>query len=230
MRTLATTILAVLLPALSLAASSSSTTLSPTAQHILVSKQIGAEQWVVVQDLATGFLLGNVSAPGAPARFLWCETLAASGSELRFLCSGAADCESPDCTRTWHLLPQVSVPISFFHVGTFDQTFEAFLGPWEGLGPGVRFDEIVRRPDGKRASVAHSADGDIVAAEAGDGDASYRYQIDAPHCRRFLVDQVTPDLLIGVALSATPDASSSTCPEETYRFVAMSLIRRQSAD
>lgn len=227
MKTLATTILGVLLPALSLAAGSSSTTLSPTAQHILVSKTIGDEQWVVVQDLSTGFLLGNVIAPGAAPHFLWCETLAASSTELRFLCSGTTDCEAPDCTHTWHLLPKVSVPISFFHVGTFEQTFEAFLGPWEGLGAGVRFDEIVRRPDGTRASIAHSAEGDLVATQTGDGDASYRYRIDAPHCSRFLVNQVAPDLLIGVALSAPPDPSGGACPDDKYSFVAMSVIRRQ---
>lgn len=224
MRTLAATILGVCLPALSLA--QTPTTLSPTAQHILVSKEIGTERWAIVQDLSTGTLLGNVTgASGGATRFLWCETLAASNTELRFLCSGATDCEAPDCTRTWHLLPQVSVPISFFHVGTFDQTLEAFLGPWEDLGAGVRFEEIARRPDGRRATHAKSADGDIEVVEVGDGVSSYKYEIDAPRCRRYLVNQVTPDLLIGAAFSRTPHAGDP-CSSAAEAFAGMAVLRR----
>lgn len=116
----ATAIGAALLCVLSLVArdarAESGLQIAPDHKRTLVSKDVGGQRWSMVYNEDDGTAIGNVyDANGGEPSFVWCRTVATASDTITFECSGADRCAAFPCRDgAWSLLPQVTLPKSFF--------------------------------------------------------------------------------------------------------------------
>lgn len=95
--------------------------ISPDGRQTLVSKDIGAERWVIVRG-ADGTVSGNVfRGEGAPL-FVWCqprEDAPDAGDGVALSCFGADSCPGAPCDDNgWDFIADVDLPSSFFEPPT----------------------------------------------------------------------------------------------------------------
>jgi hypothetical protein len=113
---------------------------TPDAERVLVSKDVGDERWVITRN-DDGTVTGNVvPLDGGPPSFVWCEQLGGddddlfddfidfigdliggdddddgSDDELTLACAGAGPCSDEPCTADeWSFIADVTLPESFF--------------------------------------------------------------------------------------------------------------------
>ena len=90
--------------------------IAPDHKRTLVSKDVGGQRWSMVYNEDDGTAIGNVyDANGGEPSFVWCRTVATASDTITFECSGADRCAAFPCRDgAWSLLPQVTLPKSFF--------------------------------------------------------------------------------------------------------------------
>ena len=91
--------------------------ISPDGRQALVSKDIGAERWVIVRG-EDGTVSGNVfRGDGAPL-FVWCqprEDAPGNDDGVALSCFGADTCPGAPCDDSrWGFIADVDLPASFF--------------------------------------------------------------------------------------------------------------------
>lgn len=91
--------------------------ISPDGRQALVSKDVGAERWVIVRS-GDGTVSGNVFRGEDAPLFVWCEPREdAPGSDdtVALSCFGADACAAAPCDDTgWNFVGDVDLPASFF--------------------------------------------------------------------------------------------------------------------
>jgi hypothetical protein len=91
--------------------------LPPDGRQILVSKDVGAERWVIVQA-EDGTVSGNVFRDEGAPLFVWCqprEDAPGGDDTVELSCFGADACPAAPCDESrWDFIADVDLPESFF--------------------------------------------------------------------------------------------------------------------
>lgn len=91
--------------------------ISPDGRQVLVSKDVGAERWVIVRS-DDGTVSGNVFRGEDAPLFVWCEPredAPASDDTVALACFGADACVAAPCDDGgWDFVGDVDLPASFF--------------------------------------------------------------------------------------------------------------------
>ncbi len=98
------------------AAAESGLQITPDERRTLVSKDVGAERWVITLNADDGTATGNVFFPGGgDPKFVACDQTASSEDALTFACAGADRCPLAPCAPDeWVPTGEVTIPRSFF--------------------------------------------------------------------------------------------------------------------
>ena len=98
------------------AAPPSGVQITPDMNHVLVSKDVGAERWAITRNADDHTVTGNVFA-GADSvpKFVWCDQTGEGGGNVDLRCYGANQCNHAPCTSDqWSPIGAVSLPLTFF--------------------------------------------------------------------------------------------------------------------
>lgn len=91
--------------------------LTPDGRQVLVSKDIGAERWVIVRS-EDGTVSGNVFRDEGAPLFVWCQPREDSpgvDDSVALSCFGADTCTGAPCDDgAWGFIADVDLPSSFF--------------------------------------------------------------------------------------------------------------------
>lgn len=91
--------------------------LTPDGRQVLVSKDVGAERWVIVRS-EDGTVSGNVFRDEGAPLFVWCqprEDSPGADDTVALSCFGADTCAGAPCDDSaWGFIADVDLPSSFF--------------------------------------------------------------------------------------------------------------------